>query len=830
MKKEVLAELFRQRLLNMYAKPIEETSAYERYMALATLVREKINGGWLREHNSRPRSIERRIYYLSAEFHLGRLLPLYMRYLGWEKVVEEALDLLGLDAEEILQAEREPGLGSGGLGRLAADMMDSLATLRYTVHGYGIRYRHGQFEQRIIDGFQVELPDDWLRDGYPWEVRRKDRAVEVHFGGRVSMYERGGRLLFKYAETESVLAVPYYIPILGERGLTNTLRLWSAESIYQPLSLEALRGTDFQRFMQSERDAHMLSGTLYPDDSTEDGRRLRLKQQYFFVSASLQDILRRYLRYADDVRRIHDSVGIHINDTHPALAIPEWLRLLMDEEGLGWDEAWAVTRATFSYTNHTILQEALETWPIGLIQDILPRIWMIIEEIDRRTRIMWDVRQNAVRGEEVGAHSAVQSTIAPHDIARMAIVEGGVVRMAHLATIASHTVNGVSEIHTDLLKTRVLQPFYASHTSQFINVTNGISLRYWLEGTNPRLARLITETIGEDWKRDALKLQELHTFADDPAFQEAWAEVKQANKKVLQANLARYGLHFQADGRLDVQIKRIHGYKRQLLNILHIYTLYLKIKDGQHIDSVPRTYIFAGKAAPNYTLAKAIIKYIHCVAEKIRSDAEASKYLQVIFVPNYDVTWAQRIVAAADVSEQIATASLEASGTGNMKMMLNGALTIGTDDGANHEIFQAVGYERAFVFGLSSEAVQRYYMHGGYDPHRLFGTDPYLKQAISHLLDGTFHESIITLETIYHHLLTEGDPYLVLQDFASYQATQEAIAKTYVDSERWWRWSIAQTAEAGRFSSDHTVETYAKNIWRLKPLAGGTHDSASDET
>lgn len=826
MKKEVLAELFRQRLLNMYAKPLEETSAYERYMVLATLVREKINGGWLRDHSVRPLSIERRIYYLSAEFHLGRLLPLYMRYLGWEKIVEEAMGLLGLDPEEMFQAEREPGLGSGGLGRLAADMMDSLATLRYTVHGYGIRYRHGQFEQRIIDGFQVELPDDWLRDGYPWEVRRKDRAVEVHFGGRVTMYERGGRLFFKYAETESVLAVPYYIPILGERGLTNTLRLWSAESIYQSLSLEALRGTDFQRLMQSERDAHMLSGTLYPDDSTEEGRRLRLKQQYFFVSASLQDILRRYLRYADDARRIHESVGIHINDTHPALAIPEWLRLLMDEEGLGWEEAWAVTRETFSYTNHTILQEALETWPVGLIQDILPRIWMIIEEIDRRTRLAWTVRQDEAKGEAVDEHSRGDAP----DIARMAVVEGGVVRMAHLATVASHTVNGVSEIHTGLLKTRVLEPFYASHTSQFINVTNGISLRYWLDITNPRLARLITETIGDGWKGDAEKLQELHAFAEDTSFQKAWAEVKEANKKVLYGHLARHGLHFQADGRLDVQIKRIHGYKRQLLNILHIYTLYLKMKDGQPIDTVPRTYIFAGKAAPNYTLAKAIIKYIHCVAEKIRADAEASKYLQVLFVPNYDVTWAQRIVAAADVSEQIATASLEASGTGNMKMMLNGALTIGTDDGANHEIFQAVGYDRSFVFGLSSEAVQRYYTHGGYDPHRLLSTDPYLKRAISHLLDGTFHESVITLETIYHHLLTEGDPYLVLQDFASYQATQEEIAKTYVDTKRWWRWSIAQTAEAGRFSSDHTVRAYAKNIWRLQPLAGGERETHTDET
>ncbi|MBE3594281.1 MAG: glycogen/starch/alpha-glucan family phosphorylase [Candidatus Carbobacillus altaicus] len=829
MKKEVFAELYRERLLNMYAKPLEETSAYERYMVLATMVREKINGWWLREHTSGLREFHRRVYYLSAEFHLGRLLSLYIHYLGWETLVEEAFDLLGLDLEEILQAEREPGLGSGGLGRLAADMMDSLATLRYTAHGYGIRYRHGQFEQRIVDGFQVEVPDDWLRDGYPWEVRRKDRAVEVHFGGMVTMYERGGRLFFNYEHTEPVLAVPYYVPILGGSGMTNTLRLWSAESVYQPLSLEALRGADFQRMMQSERDAQMLSGTLYPDDSTEEGRRLRLKQQYFFVSASLQDILRRYLRYRDDVRRMHESVAIHINDTHPALAIPEWLRLLMDEEGLGWDEAWAVTRGTFSYTNHTILQEALETWPVGLIQSTLPRIWMIIEEIDRRERLKLTVRTDKTADETAGETAGLVAPIDLGKVSRMAIVERGVVRMAHLATVASHTVNGVSEIHSNLLKTRVLKDFYAADSARFVNVTNGISLRYWLEVTNPRLARLITEAIGDVWKRDPTALQKLHAYVEDASFRAAWAEVKKANKKTLSAHLAREGLSFDPSSRLDVQIKRIHGYKRQLLNILHVYTLYLKMKDGHVGDRVPRTYVFAGKAAPNYTLAKAIIKYIHCVAEKINADPEVRNYLQVLFLPNYDVTWAQRIAGAADVSEQIATASLEASGTGNMKMMLNGSLTIGTDDGANHEIFQAVGYDRAFVFGLSSEAVQRYYAQGGYDPHRLLGSNPYLKQAITHLLDGTFHESMMTLETIYHHLLTEGDPYFVLQDFASYVEAQERVAYTYVDEKRWWAWSIAQTAEAGRFSSDHTVKRYAQTIWQIQPLAGVDGEKRSDE-
>ncbi|MFW6279346.1 MAG: glycogen/starch/alpha-glucan phosphorylase, partial [Bacillota bacterium] len=719
---EELKELFLDKLNSQQGRSLEEASEKDKFLALGGVIRDQINQKLVQTNREYRSQGVKQVYYFSMEFLLGRLMKSNLINLGirdrWEKVLEE----LGIDIAELEEVGPEAGLGNGGLGRLAAGFLDSLASLSLPGHGCGIRYRYGHFKQKIVDGYQAEIPDNWLKDGYIWEVRRSDKAVTVNFGGEVAVKNRAGKTSYELKNCQPILAVPYDVPVIGYDSETvNTLRLWNAE-VEDVIDNLPFDKNNYQQMAKYRNEVETISEILYPDDTHHEGQMLRLKQEYFLVSAGLQSIIRTYKKTKESLAEFADMVAIHINDTHPALAIPELMRLLMDEEGMGWDQAWEITTSTFSFTNHTLLAEAMEEWPIDNVRSLLPRIYMIIEEINKR--FCQKLEKTHQENQDM--------------IDDMEIIHEGMVRMAPLAIVGSHTVNGVARLHTKILKERELNNFYRIFPERFQNKTNGVTQRRWLLNSNPELAELITEKIGDDWICNPFELEALEEYATDSAFQKKLAEVKLKDKEKL-AGFIEQELELMIDPTsiFDVHIKRLHGYKRQLMNILHVLHLYNQIREQPNTDIPARTFIFAGKAAPGYHYAKLIIKLINTVGELVNNDSQIEDRLKVVFLPDYGVSLAEKIIPAAEVSEQISTASKEASGTGNMKMMMNGAITLGTMDGANIEIQEQVGEENIITFGLDSEQVMDFYQHGGYNSREIYENEPAVKKVLDQLVDGT---------------------------------------------------------------------------------------------
>ncbi|MBM7573369.1 glycogen/starch/alpha-glucan phosphorylase [Aquibacillus albus] len=801
--KDTFKATFLDRLVSMHGKEVQETTPSDQYQTLGCMVREFISSSWVNTTDFYEENESKQVYYLSMEFLLGKQLKNNLLSLGVYSICKEGLMELGIDMEQLEGKEPDAGLGNGGLGRLAADFMDSLASLNMPGHGCGIRYKYGLFEQKIMDGYQIEVPDYWLKEGNVWEIRKSDQAFEVRFGGEVHMREANGDLFFEHINYEPVIAVPYDMPMVGYHNETvNTLRLWSAESIMKDFELSELSNHNYHKIVEYKRRTEEISEFLYPDDSTEEGRVLRLKQQYFLVSASLQSIVSRYKKVHQDLKEFSNKIAIHTNDTHPVLAIPELMRILMDEEGFSWKDAWEITSNTISYTNHTILSEALETWPIELFRTLLPRIYMIVEEINERfCRDLW--KKFPSNWDK---------------ISDLAIIADNQIRMAHLAVVGSHYVNGVSKLHSNILKNQLMKDFASIMPNKFTNKTNGISHRRWLLVANSCLAGTITEAIGSSWINNPTALQNLTNFSNDRGFQEDIAKVKAYNKQ----NLANWiykdsGVVVDPSSIFDVHIKRMHAYKRQLLNVFHIIDLYRRIKADPNLVITPRTFIFGGKAAPSYHLAKDIVKLINTVADIVNQDKTIRDQIKVVFIKNYGVSDAERIIPATDVSEQISTASKEASGTGNMKFMMNGALTIGTHDGANIEIAEAAGFENLFLFGLKPEEVLRYYAEGNYIVREVYNQDPRLIYILDQFINGPLSKEKADFKSIYYSLLNH-DEYFVLKDFSSYVETQNKVAHAYVNQEEWLKKSIINIANSGYFSSDRTIKEYGEEIWKIKPM------------
>lgn len=795
---------FVQKLQTMHGKDVSEASMNDKYTALVGVVRDKISQNWVASNREYTEKGRKQIYYFSMEFLVGKLLGMYLVNLGLREVCQEAMDSLGIDMEELESEEPDAGLGNGGLGRLAACFMDSIAALRLPGHGNGIRYKYGLFEQKIVNEYQVELPDNWLRDGYAWEYRRGDKAVEVCFGGTVTSETINNKIVFVHDNYESVLAVPYDVPVLGhENNTVNTLRLWNAEPLLEAeFDLPTFNRGDYLKAVEYKHSVERISKILYPEDNFYDGRLLRLKQQYFFVSAGLQSILRRFKKKRRSIRSLPDRVVVHINDTHPAVAVPELMRLLMDEEGLGWDDAWKITTNTISYTNHTIMPEALEKWPVEMFKTLLPRIYMIVEEINERyCKELWQRY--------------------PGDwnrIADMAIIADEQVHMARLAVVGSFSVNGVAALHTEILKDHIFHNYYEHTPHKFNNKTNGITHRRWLLKANPALSGLITDVIGKSWVDHPDDLTNLLKYENDAAVLQRFREVKIANKAKLAKYIDdHYNVQVDPTSIFDVQIKRIHAYKRQLLNVFHIMHLYNQLRDNPNLDITPRTFIFAGKAAPGYYFAKQNIKMINSLANMINNDKSIRDQIKVLFLENYSVSLGERIFPAASVSEQISTASKEASGTGNMKFMMNGALTIGTLDGANVEINSAVGDDNIFIFGLNSEQVIDYYRYGGYRSVDMYNSDTELRRIVDQLIDGFFPGNRDEFRGIYDTLLHHNDEFLVLKDFRAYVAAQQKLSDTYQDKMAWAKKSVNNIARSGIFSSDRSISEYAIGIWNVQP-------------
>ncbi len=804
--KKVFRESLLDHLAYSLAKDRYSATQKDKMHAFALSVRDHLAENWIKTQQQYYDVDTKRIYYLSLEFLMGKLLESYINNLGLRKEYEQMLDVFGLSYEEIIELEWDTGLGNGGLGRLAACFLDSMATLQYPGYGYGIRYEYGIFSQRIKDGYQVETPDNWLRYGNPWEFQRPELLYPVRFYGKVNPIVYGsGRLRMVWTDTEEVMAMAYDYPIPGFHNNTvNTLRLWSAKST-RDFDLEYFNSGDYIKAVENKNNSENISKVLYPDDQSMAGKELRLKQQYFFVSATLRDIIRRYRKFHKDYGSFPDKVSIQLNDTHPSIAIAELMRILVDEEGLEWDVSWEMTIKTFAYTNHTILEEALETWSEELMGSLLPRHLQIIQEINRRFLIQVDCK---FPGEEERKK-------------KMSIItDGGEgrVHMARLAIVGSHAVNGVSELHSGILKENVFNDLFTLFPERFQNVTNGITHRRWLLESNPRLAKLITEAIGDAWIKDLHKLKKLESLADDSEFCKRFREVKEANKNALSNYLGwTCKLSFRSPFLLDCQVKRLHEYKRQILNIFHAITLYNRIREGRMDETfTPRTILFAGKSAPGYFLCKLIIKLIHAVGDVINANPVVNEKLQVIFVPNYNVSLAQRIIPAADLSEQISTAGLEASGTGNMKFALNGALTIGTLDGANIEIREEVGEENFFLFGLMAKEIAE--MHSTYNPQEYYEKDGELRQVINQLLEGHFSPDNHGLFYPIIKTLLEGDRYFVLADYASYISCQEKVSEEYQKKDKWTKMAILNVARSGKFSSDRAVLEYAKKIWHVSPV------------
>ena len=806
-KKETFKNSVRENVKMLYRKNLEEASQQEIYQAVCYAVKDVIIDNWLKTQKAMDEQDPKILYYMSMEFLMGRALGNNLINLGAYGEVKEALEELGLDINCIEDQEPDPALGNGGLGRLAACFLDSLATLNYCAYGCGIRYRYGMFKQEIRDGYQVEAPDNWLKNGYPFELRRPEYAKEVHFGGyvRVEWDPVKNENKFIHEGYQAVKAVPYDMPITGyNNDVVNTLRIWDAEPIVD-FNLDSFDKGDYHNAVEQENLARTIVEVLYPNDNHMAGKELRLKQQYFFVSASLQAAIAKYKKTHDDITKLHEKVVFQMNDTHPTVAVAELMRILIDEEGLGWDQAWDITTKCCAYTNHTIMSEALEKWPIELFSRLLPRVYQIIEEINRR--FILEIQQKYPGNFE--------------KIKKMAIIYDGQVKMAHLAIVAGYSVNGVARLHTEILKNQELKDFYEMMPEKFNNKTNGITQRRFLAHGNPLLADWVTDKIGPDWITDLSQLSKLKVYADDEKALQEFMTIKFKNKERLAKYILEHnGVEVDPHSIFDIQVKRLHEYKRQLLNILHVIYLYNQIKAHPEMDFYPRTFIFGAKASAAYARAKKIIKLINCVADVVNNDASINGKLKVVFIENYRVSNAEIIFAAADVSEQISTASKEASGTGNMKFMLNGAPTLGTMDGANVEIVQEVGEENAFIFGMSSDQIINYENNGGYDPDFIYNTDPEIRQVLMQLINGTFSSDTEMFRDIYNSLLDKRnmprpDQYFILGDFRSYAEAQKRVEEAYKDEKRWAKMALLNTACSGKFTSDRTIQEYVDDIWHL---------------
>ena len=798
---------FKQEVVNnvkiLYRRDIEEATPQMIYQAVAYAVKDDIIDRWIETHKVYKKQNVKKVYYLSMEFLIGRLLGNNILSLGYYPQIKEALDEMGFDMNFIEDQERDPALGNGGLGRLAACFLDSLSTLGYPAYGCGIRYRYGMFKQKIKDGYQYEVPDDWLKNGYPFEVKRAEYAVEVKFGGYVKVEQKNGRNQFVQEGYRSVRAVPYDLPVVGYgNNVVNTLRIWDAEAP-QEFNLESFDRGEYDKAVEEANLARTLVEVLYPNDNHISGKELRLKQQYFFISASVQRAILKFKENNDDIHTLPDKVVFQLNDTHPTVCVAELMRILMDEEGLDWDDAWDITTRTCAYTNHTIMSEALEKWPIELFSRLLPRVYQIVEEINRRfiqkIQEMYPGNQDKVKS--------------------MAILYDGQVKMAHLAIAGSFSVNGVAKLHTEILKKRELKDFYEMRPEQFNNKTNGITQRRFLAHGNPLLAKWLNDNIGDGWITDLSQISKVKVLVDDPKYQQEFMNIKYQNK----LRLAQYikennGIDVDPNSIFDVQIKRLHEYKRQLLNILHVMHLYNELKENPDMDMYPRTFIFGAKAAAGYKRAKLTIKLINSVADVINNDASIDGKIKVVFIEDYRVSNAEILVAAADVSEQISTASREASGTGNMKFMLNGAPTLGTMDGANVEIVEEVGAENAFIFGLSADEVMKYEREGGYNPWDIFNSNQNVRKVLTQLINGMYSPDDPERFRDLYDSLTREDVYFILKDFDSYAEAQKRVDEAYRDTAAWARMAMMNTACASKFSSDRTIEEYVKDIWHLEKV------------
>ena len=806
MNKDELKKVIALNVKSLYRKTIDEATPAMIYQAVALAVKDMIIDRWIATHKEYEKQDAKVVYYMSMEFLTGRFLGNNIISLCEQKEIEEALSELGFDLNSIEDQERDPALGNGGLGRLAACFLDSLASLGYPAYGCGIRYRYGMFKQQIRDGYQIEVPDEWLKDGYPFEIRRAEYATEVKFGGYVETEWDGKRNHFVQKGYQSVMAVPYDIPIVGYgNNVVNSLRIWDAQPV-NPFNLSEFDKGDYQKAVEQENLAKTIVEVLYPNDNHYSGKELRLKQQYFFISASVQRAIKKYKEKHDDIHKFYEKASFQLNDTHPTVAVAELMRILLDEENLEWDEAWEITTKTCAYTNHTIMAEALEKWPIELFSRLLPRVYQIVEEINRR--FVAQIQQRYPGDNE--------------KIRRMAIIYDGQVRMAYLAIVGSFSVNGVAKLHTEILEKQELRDFYEMMPEKFNNKTNGITQRRFLLHGNPLLADWVTDKIGNEWITDLSNIKKLSVYVDDEKCQQEFMNIKYQNK----IRLAKYikehnGIDVDPRSIFDVQVKRLHEYKRQLMNILHVMYLYNEIKAHPEMDFYPRTFIFGAKAAAGYRRAKLTIKLINSVADVINNDASINGKLKVVFIENYRVSNAELIFAAADVSEQISTASKEASGTGNMKFMLNGAPTLGTMDGANVEIVEEVGAENAFIFGLTADQVINYENNGGYDPMQYFNNDPDIRNVLMQLINGTYSNGDFNMfHEIYDSLLNtncsdRADTYFILADFKSYAEAQRKVEAAYRDSEGWAKMALLNTASAGKFSSDRTIQQYVDEIWHL---------------
>ena len=800
-----------RKLRRQYGKTLEEAHEFELYYAISRAALDYAVEKWYNTKKTYAKKQVKQIYYFSAEFLMGRFMGNNLINLQINDIIKETLNELGIDINKIEDREMDAGLGNGGLGRLAACFLDSLATLKLPGLGYGLRYKYGMFEQKIENGFQIEYPDDWTKYGDPWSIKRMDRIFDVKFGGQIEVHrDEFGKEYFKRVNTETVHAVAYDVPVIGYGNDTvNTLRLWEARSP-EGFDLKLFNDQTYLQASAKAVQAEDISRVLYPNDTEKDGKQLRLKQQFFFTSASLQDIIRRYKSvFGNDFSKFADKVAIQLNDTHPVVAIPELMRIFLDKEKLGWDESWNICKNVFAYTNHTILSEALEKWDISLFQPLLPRAYQIIEEINRR--FIAELQQKYPGDWE--------------RINKMSIIGNGQVRMAWLAIVGSHKVNGVAALHTEILKNIELKEWNELYPEKFLNKTNGITQRRWLLKANPELASLITELIGDKWITDLYELKKLEQYLDDDNILNRVSEIKLRNKE----KLAKYikdttGIEVNPNSIFDIQVKRLHEYKRQLLNVLHIMDLYNRLKENPYLDVEPRTFIFGAKSAAGYRRAKGIIKLINAVAEKVNNDSDINGKIKVVFLENYRVSLAEKIFPSADVSEQISTASKEASGTGNMKFMLNGALTLGTMDGANVEIVEEVGLDNAFIFGLSAQEVENYQAHGGYNPFDEYNSVEGLKKVVDQLGDGTYDDNHTGIFRELQNSLLYGvdgsrpDVYFLLKDFASYREAQDRLQNAFKDRREWTRKALKNIANAGKFSSDRTIAEYAKEIWNIEPV------------
>ena len=810
-KKELKGSIIKK-VRSQYGKTLEEAHEFELYNAVSRAAMDFVVEQWYNTKKTYAKKQVKQAYYFSAEFLMGRYLGNNLINLQINDAVKETLNELGVDINKIEDQESDTGLGNGGLGRLAACFLDSMATCKLPGHGYGLRYKYGMFEQKIENGYQVEYPDNWTKYGDPWSIKRMDRVYEVKFGGQIEIHkDEVGKEYFKRVNTEDVLAVAYDVPVVGYGNETvNTLRLWEARSP-EGFDLKLFNDQTYLQASEKAVKAEDISRVLYPNDTEKDGKVLRLKQQFFFTSASLQDIVRRYKgTYGNDFSKFADKVAIQLNDTHPVVAIPELMRIFLDYEKLSWDEAWAICQKVFAYTNHTILSEALEKWDISLFQPLLPRIYQIIEEINRRFVMELNEKYPGDWGK----------------IDYMSIIGNGQVRMAWLAIVGSHKVNGVAALHTEILKNSELKDWYNLYPEKFLNKTNGITQRRWLLKSNPELAEMITFLIGDKWTTDLFELKKLEQFIEDDNVLNRITEIKFNNK----SKLAQYikettGIEVNPHSIFDIQVKRLHEYKRQLLNVLNIMDLYNKLKENPFMDIEPRTFIFGAKAASGYRRAKGIIKLINAIAEKINNDPTINGKIKVVFLENYRVSLAEKIFPAADISEQISTASKEASGTGNMKFMLNGALTLGTLDGANVEIVEEAGAENEFIFGLKAHEVEELQNNGGYNPFEVIDNVEGLRKVLDQLGDGTYndnHKGIfreLQASLLYGVDGSRPDVYFLLKDFESYREAQARVDAAYKDRRNWAKKALKNIANAGKFSSDRTIMEYAREIWNIEPTA-----------